>query len=145
MWAWGATLYEAYPAFAQVIDAADAELDFDLKALMFEGPEDKLNLTEYTQPAMVAFACGVTAVLAEQGVTPDYVAGLSLGEYSALACAGVFDPVEAVKLAAFRGAAMASAAAGRDTAMISILGLDRETVEAVVASAAAEAEAGYHG
>ena len=138
----GRDLYEAYPAFAQVIDAADAELDFDLKALMFEGPEDKLNLTEYTQPAMVAFACGVTAVLAEQGVTPDYVAGLSLGEYSALACAGVFDQVEAVKLAAFRGAAMASAAAGRDTAMISILGLDRETVEAVVASAAAEAEAG---
>ena len=73
MWAWGATSTRAYPAFAQVIDAADAELDFDLKALMFEGPEDKLNLTEYTQPAMVAFACGVTAVLAEQGVTPDYV------------------------------------------------------------------------
>lgn len=137
----GRDLYEAYPTFAAVIDAADEAVDFDLKTLMFEGPDDQLNQTEYTQPCMVAFACGMTAVLAELGHTPDYVAGLSLGEYSALAAAGVFDPVEAVKLAAFRGAAMASAAAGRDTAMISILGLDRQTVESVVeATAAAAAE-----
>lgn len=137
----GRDLYEAYPTFALVIDAADEAVDFDLKTLMFEGPDDQLNQTEYTQPCMVAFACGMTAVLAELGFTPDYVAGLSLGEYSALAAAGVFDPVEAVKLAAFRGAAMASAAAGRDTAMISILGLDRQTVESVVeATAAAAAE-----
>lgn len=137
----GRDLYEAYPTFAAVIDAADEAVDFDLKTLMFEGPDDQLNQTEYTQPCMVAFACGMTAVLAELGFTPDYVAGLSLGEYSALAAAGVFDPVEAVKLAAFRGAAMASAAAGRDTAMISILGLDRQTVESVVeATAAAAAE-----
>lgn len=137
----GRDLYEAYPTFAAVIDAADEAVDFDLKTLMFEGPDDQLNQTEYTQPCMVAFACGMTAVLAELGITPDYVAGLSLGEYSALAAAGVFDPVEAVKLAAFRGAAMASAAAGRDTAMISILGLDRQTVESVVeATAAAAAE-----
>ena len=138
----GRDMYEAYPTFAQVIDAADAAVDFDLKTLMFEGPDDQLNLTEYTQPCMVAFACGMTAVLVECGIAPDYVAGLSLGEYSALAAAGVFEPVEAVKLAAFRGAAMASAAAGRDTAMISILGLDRETVESVVAAAAADAAEG---
>lgn len=138
----GRDLYEAYPTFAAVIDAADEAVDFDLKTLMFEGPDDQLNQTEYTQPCMVAFACGMTAVLAELGLTPDYVAGLSLGEYSALAAAGVFDPVEAVKLAAFRGAAMASAAAGRDTAMISILGLDRQTVESVVEVAAAAAAEG---
>ncbi len=138
----GRDMYEAYPAFAAVIDAADAAVDFDLKTLMFEGPDDQLNLTEYTQPCMVAFACGMTAVLAECGIEPDYVAGLSLGEYSALAAAGVFEPVEAVKLAAFRGAAMASAAAGRDTAMISILGLDRAAVESVVAVAAADAAEG---
>lgn len=134
----GRDLYEAYPAFAAVIDAADAAVDFDLKTLMFEGPDETLSLTEYTQPCMVAFACGVTAVLREHGTEPDYAAGLSLGEYSALAAAGVFEPVEAVRLAAFRGAAMASAAAGRDTAMISILGLDREAVESVVAAAAAD-------
>lgn len=138
----GRDLYEAYPAFAAVIDAADAAVDFDLKTLMFEGPDETLSLTEYTQPCMVAFACGVTAVLREHGIEPDYAAGLSLGEYSALAAAGVFEPVEAVKLAAFRGAAMASAAAGRDTAMISILGLDREAVESVVAAAAADAADG---
>lgn len=138
----GRDLYEAYPAFAAVIDAADAAVDFDLKTLMFEGPDETLSLTEYTQPCMVAFACGVTAVLREHGIEPDYAAGLSLGEYSALAAAGVFEPVEAVRLAAFRGAAMASAAAGRDTAMISILGLDREAVESVVAAAAADAADG---
>lgn len=138
----GRDLYEAYPTFAAMIDAADDAVDFDLKTLMFEGPDDQLNQTEYTQPCMVAFACGMTAVLAELGLTPDYVAGLSLGEYSALAAAGVFDPVEAVKLAAFRGAAMASAAAGRDTAMISILGLDRQTVESVVEATAADAAEG---
>lgn len=136
----GRDLYEAYPAFAAVIDAADAAVDFDLKTLMFEGPDETLSLTEYTQPCMVAFACGVTAVLREHGIEPDYAAGLSLGEYSALAAAGVFEPVEAVKLAAFRGAAMASAAAGRDTAMISILGLDRDAVESVVAAAADAAD-----
>lgn len=138
----GRDLYEAYPAFAAVIDAADAAVDFDLKTLMFEGPDETLSLTEYTQPCMVAFACCVTAVLREHGIEPDYAAGLSLGEYSALAAAGVFEPVEAVRLAAFRGAAMASAAAGRDTAMISILGLDREAVESVVAAAAADAADG---
>ena len=138
----GRDLYEAYPTFAAMIDAADEAVDFDLKTLMFEGPDDQLNQTEYTQPCMVCFACGMTAVLAELGLTPDYVAGLSLGEYSALAAAGVFDPVEAVKLAAFRGAAMASAAAGRDTAMISILGLDRQTVESLVEATAADAAEG---
>ena len=135
----GRDLYEAYPAFAAVIDAADAAVDFDLKTLMFEGPDETLSLTEYTQPCMVAFAGGQVG---EHGIEPDYAAGLSLGEYSALAAAGVFEPVEAVKLAAFRGAAMASAAAGRDTAMISILGLDRDAVESVVAAAAADAADG---
>ena len=134
----GRDLYEAYPTFAAVIDAAP--VDFDLKETCFAG--EHLNETQYTQPCMVAFACGMTAVLAELDLTPDYVAGLSLGEYSALAAAGVFDPVEAVKLAAFRGAAMASAAAGRDTAMISILGLDRQTVESVVEATAADAVEG---
>ena len=135
----GRDLYEAFPAFARAIDAAAAAVPFDLKEVMFEDAQGLINQTEYTQPVMVAFACGITAVLAEQGIEPDYAAGLSLGEYSALAAAGVFEPVEAVELAAFRGAAMARAAAGRDTAMISILGLDRDAVEAVVAEAAAAA------
>ena len=120
----GADLYESYPAFRAVVDGAD--VDFDLKTIMFSDPDGVLNQTEYTQPCMVAFAAGMTAVLAEMGITPDYAAGLSLGEYSALQCAGVFTAAQAVSLAAFRGCAMAQAAAGRPCGMIAVLGLDRE-------------------
>ena len=77
----GQDLYETYPAFRQVLDSA--QLDFDLKELCFEGPEEKLSQTQYTQPCMVAFAAGVTAVLREKGIIPEVAAGLSLGEYSA--------------------------------------------------------------
>ena len=97
----GRDLYENYPAFRAVLDAAP--VDFDLKQLCFEGPEEQLNDTRYTQPCMVAFAAGVTAVLKEEGITPAYTAGLSLGEYSALHCAGVLDAQTAVSLVAFRG------------------------------------------
>ena len=103
----GRDLYEAYPAFRQVLD--NAPVDFDLKKLSFEGPEEQLGDTRYTQPCMVAFAAGVTALLREAGITPDYTAGLSLGEYSALHCAGVFDAQTAISLVAFRGQAMAQA------------------------------------
>ena len=120
----GADLYEAFPAFRAVVDAA--QVDFDLKTVMFSDPDGVLNQTEYTQPCMVAFAAGMTAVLAERGVTPAYAAGLSLGEYSALQCAGVFTAPQAVALAAFRGKAMARAAAGRPCGMTAVLGLDRE-------------------
>ena len=78
---------------------------------------------------MVAFAAGLTAVLREQGVTPAVAAGLSLGEYSALHAAGVFDAAQAVKLVAFRGKAMEEAAAGRESAMIAVLGLDRAPLQ----------------
>lgn len=131
----GRDLYETYPVFREVID--NAHLDFDLRSLMFEGPDEQLSQTRYTQPCMVAFAAGMTAVLAEMGVRPDYVAGLSLGEYSALAAAGVFEPQQAIQLAAFRGSAMAHAAEGRACAMVSILGVAREAVESAVELAAA--------
>lgn len=131
----GRDLYETYPVFREVID--NAHLDFDLRSLMFEGPDEQLSQTRYTQPCMVAFAAGVTAVLDELEIKPDYVAGLSLGEYSALAAAGVFEPQQAIQLAAFRGSAMARASEGRACAMVSILGLAREAVESVVELAAA--------
>ena len=122
----GADLYEAYPAFRQVLDAAQAEVDFDLRRTSFEDPEGVLNQTRYTQPCMVAFAAGLTAVLREKGIVPAVAAGLSLGEYSALHAAGVFDAKTAVRLAAFRGKAMEEAAKGRDSAMIAVLGLEEE-------------------
>ena len=131
----GRDLYETYPVFRKVID--NAHLDFDLRSLMFEGPDEQLSQTRYTQPCMVAFAAGMTAVLDELEIKPDYVAGLSLGEYSALAAAGVFEPQQAIRLAAFRGSAMARASEDRTCAMVSILGLAREAVESAVELAAA--------
>ncbi|MGM9388092.1 ACP S-malonyltransferase [Flavonifractor plautii] len=130
----GADLYEAHPAFRAVLDAAG--VDFDLKTTMFTDPNGVLNLTEYTQPCMVAFAAGMTALLAERGIVPDYAAGLSLGEYSALQCAGVFTAPQAISLAAFRGKAMAAAAAGRPCGMTAVLGLDREKLQEACRQAA---------
>ena len=130
----GADLYEAHPAFRAVLDAAG--VDFDLKTTMFTDPDWVLNLTEYTQPCMVAFAAGMTALLAERGIVPDYAAGLSLGEYSALQCAGVFTAPQAISLAAFRGKAMAAAAAGRPCGMTAVLGLDREKLQEACRQAA---------
>ena len=125
----GQDLYETYPLFRQILD--DAPVDFDLKKLCFEGPEDQLSQTRYTQPCMVAFAAGVTALLKERGIVPQAAAGLSLGEYSALQAAGVFTPHEAIALAAFRGKAMEEAAQGMESAMYAVLNLDRNTLEEV--------------
>ena len=125
----GQDLYETYPLFRQILD--DAPVDFDLKKLCFEGPEDQLSQTRYTQPCMVAFAAGVTALLKERGIVPQAAAGLSLGEYSALQAAGVFTPREAIALAAFRGKAMEEAAQGMESAMYAVLSLDRNTLEEV--------------
>ena len=130
----GKDLYDAYPAFRAAFDAA--ELDFDLKRTCFEDPDGVLNQTEYTQPCMVAFAAGVTAVLRENGVQADTLAGLSLGEYSALEAAGVFTAKQAVELAAYRGKAMADAAKGIDCGMTAVLNLDRDALAKCCAEAA---------
>ena len=132
----GADLYEAYPEFKAVLDGAD--VDFDLKAVSFTDSDGVLNQTEYTQPCMVAFAAGMTAILAGKGIRPDYAAGLSLGEYSALCAAGVFTAKQAVELAAFRGRAMAAAAAGVPCGMTAVLGLDRDKLRAACEAAAPE-------
>ena len=123
----GKDLYEAYPAFRKVFD--EAALDFDLKTVTFEDPDGVLNQTRYTQPCMVAFAAGLTAVLREQGIVPAVAAGLSLGEYSALHAAGSLDAQTAISTVAFRGQAMERAAAGRPSAMMAVLGLDREALQ----------------
>ena len=123
----GADLYDAYPAFRAVLDSA--EVDFDLKEVCFTDSQGLINQTRYTQPCMVAFAAGLTAVLREKGIVPAVAAGLSLGEYSALHAAGVFDAATAVKLVAFRGKAMEEAAAGRESAMMAVLNLDRTPLQ----------------
>ncbi|WP_029320398.1 ACP S-malonyltransferase [Butyrivibrio sp. AE3004] len=132
----GEDLYRDYEEFREVFDKAD--LAFDLKKMCFEDPKEELNLTKYTQPCMVAFAAGVTAILNKNGIKPDYLAGLSLGEYSALHASGVWDAVTTVKLAAFRGEAMTKAADGVDSKMAAIIGLSREKLTECVEEAASE-------
>jgi [acyl-carrier-protein] S-malonyltransferase len=133
----GADLYEAFPTFRAVLDEAAAQVDFDLKEVCFTDRDGVLRQTRYTQPCMVAFAAALTAVLREQGIAPAAATGLSLGEYSALHAAGVFDAATAVQLVAFRGRAMEQAAAGRESAMVAVLGLERAPLQAACDEAAA--------
>ena len=133
----GADLYDAFPAFRQVVVQAADHVDFDLKEVSFTDSQGVLNQTRYTQPCIVAFAAGLTAVLRERSIVPAAAVGLSLGEYSALHAAGVFDAVTAVELVAFRGKAMEEAAAGRPSAMMAVLGLDRASLQAACEQASA--------
>ena len=123
----GRDFYEQYPAFRTVLD--HVPVDFDVKKLCFEGPEEQLSQTRYTQPCMVAFAMGVTDLLFEAGIRPQAAAGLSLGEYSALYCAGVFDKDTALQTVALRGRAMEEAARGLECGMTAVLSLDREKLQ----------------
>ena len=100
----GQSFYDNYQIAKDVFDNID--LDIDVKKLCFEGPLEELSLTRNTQPCMVAVAVVATKLLKENGIAPDYVAGLSLGEYSALNAAGVLDDQTAINLVRFRGQAM---------------------------------------
>lgn len=125
----GRDLYENNMTFRKVMDSLD--MDFDIKKLMFEGPMEVLSQTRYTQPCMAAFAAGVTAVLREEGITPSYAAGLSLGEYSALHAAGVFDEQTFLKLVSFRGKVMEDAAKGIECKMSAVMGLESDVLSAI--------------
>lgn len=134
----GKDLYEACPSVRPIFDLPEERLGFDLRSLCFEGSAEELSRTRYTQPCMVAFAGAVTRIFQESGVRPDYTAGLSLGEYSALSCAGVFTPEEAVEVAAFRGRVMEEAARGHQCKMDALLGADRSLAEEVCEKARLE-------
>lgn len=134
----GLDMYERFPEFSKRIDEVSDAAGFNLKEAMFGKDDALLMKTEVTQPALAAFATGVTAVLTRHGIVPDAVAGLSLGEYSALSAAGVFDPRTLIALTAFRGQAMARAGEGIDAIMCAVLGLPSETVEAIADEAEKE-------
>lgn len=123
----GKDFYEEFPGFANIFD--HAPVDFDLKQLCFDGPEERLSQTRFTQPCMAAFAVGVTDLLYQEGIRPQLAAGLSLGEYSALYAAGVFSRGTVISTVALRGRAMEEAAAGLDCSMTAVLGLDREKLQ----------------
>ena len=126
----GKSFYDNYQVAKDVFDQID--LDIDVKKLCFEGPIEELSKTSNTQPCMVAVAVVATKLLKENGINPDYVAGLSLGEYPALNAAGVLDDQTAINLVRFRGQAMEEAAAGIESKMIAIIGLDRDLLNEAV-------------
>lgn len=132
----GRSAAEAEPAAKALLDRASELLGYDLAALCWVGPEEKLKQTEYTQPALLTVSTMLSAVLRSQGRAPDVVAGHSLGEYSALVAAGSIDFEAAVALVAKRGQLMEEAMpAGRGT-MAVLLGLDYQQVAAICQEAA---------
>ncbi|MGH9865995.1 MAG: ACP S-malonyltransferase, partial [Candidatus Acidiferrales bacterium] len=132
----GRDLAEKFPAARKVFDLADAALGFSLSHICFEGGEEELKLTENTQPAILTVSIAAFQVLEENGVTPDFVAGHSLGEYSGLVAAGSLDFSAAVKLVRERGRYMQEAVAPGNGAMAAILGLAPAEVAEICKKAA---------
>jgi [acyl-carrier-protein] S-malonyltransferase len=132
----GKELAEKYPVARQTFEEADAALGYKLSQLCFEGPEEKLRLTEITQPAILTASVAALRVLREKGVSPNFVAGHSLGEYSAHVAAGTLDFSDAALTLRNRGKYMQEAVPVGVGAMAAILGMDLEKVAAVCADAA---------
>jgi [acyl-carrier-protein] S-malonyltransferase len=127
----GQSLAEACPAAKAVFEGADAALGRRLSSLCFEGPEEELRLTENTQPAILATSIAALRCLEARGGRADFVAGHSLGEYSALVAAGALQFEEALRVVRQRGRFMQEAVPAGEGAMAALLGADAETVEAV--------------
>lgn len=137
----GASLAGAFPAAREVLQEVDDALDMHLARLMAEGPDADLRLTENCQPALMASSLAVVRVLeTESGTTLDrmaaFVAGHSLGEYTALAAAGAFGIADAARLLRLRGRAMQQAVPVGEGAMAALLGADLDTAETVAREAA---------
>ena len=132
----GREVAEKFPTARAAFDDADAALDFPISRLCFEGPVEDLKLTENTQPAMLTTSVALFRVLEEKGVRPHFVAGHSLGEYSALVAAGALKLSEAVALVRRRGRYMQEAVPVGMGAMAALFGLDLPTAQAVCERAA---------
>ncbi len=134
----GRNLFDRFPVARRTFEEADDALGFSLSDLCFNGPEDQLKLTEFTQPAIFTVSIAAQRVLAEKGVTPSYVAGHSLGEYSANVAAGVLSFADAVRTVRSRGRFMQEAVPAGQGAMAAILGMSSEEAARACTDAAAE-------
>jgi [acyl-carrier-protein] S-malonyltransferase len=132
----GRALAEAYPICRETFEEADAALGEPLRRIIFDGPEDQLTLTENTQPAILAVSTAAARFLASRGLAPDFVAGHSLGEYSANVAAGTFAFADALRLVRRRGRYMQDAVPVGEGAMAAILGLNADQVAQACAEAA---------
>ena len=124
----GQSFYEADADARAVFDEASELLGYDMKALCFEENE-KLNLTQYTQPAMVTTGIAIMKVVEKQGLLPDTAAGLSLGEYEALYAAGALSVTDAIRVVARRGELMEAAVPAGVGAMAAVLGAEASLIE----------------
>jgi [acyl-carrier-protein] S-malonyltransferase len=132
----GKELAEKYPSARQTFEEADDALGYKLSQLCFEGPEDQLRLTEITQPAILTASIAAWRVLNEKGLKPSFVAGHSLGEYSAHVATGTLTFADAVRTVRNRGKYMQEAVPVGVGAMAAILGMEFEKVAAVCNDAA---------
>lgn len=132
----GKDLAEKYAVARQTFAEADDALGFSLSKLCFEGPDDQLKLTENTQPAILTVSTAVCRVLKEKGIVPRFVAGHSLGEYSAHVAAGTMTFADAVRTVRKRGQYMQEAVPAGEGAMAAVLGMPLETLLEVCAEAA---------
>ena len=127
----GLDFYEQNSAAAAVVDTAQSVLDFDVKSLCF-AKNDLLNRTEYTQPCLVTCCLAMTAAILETGIAPNMTAGLSLGEYAAIATAGAMDIKTALLLVRKRGLLMQNATKDGFGGMAAVLGLEPDVLEALL-------------
>lgn len=132
----GKELSALYPVARHTFQEADDALGFAISKLCFEGPEDQLKMTEITQPAILTASVAVFRVLQEKGIAPRYVAGHSLGEYSAHVAAGTIEFADAVRVVKKRGRYMQEAVPAGQGAMAAILAMTLEDVEKVCEEAA---------
>lgn len=132
----GRELAAMYPVAKETFEEADAALGYKLSQLCFEGPEDQLKMTEITQPAILTVSVAACRVLQSKGITPSYVVGHSLGEYSANVVAGSLSFTDAVKTVRKRGKYMQEAVPVGVGAMAAILALPAEKVQQICAEAA---------
>ncbi|MCI2253148.1 ACP S-malonyltransferase [Domibacillus sp. PGB-M46] len=133
----GKSLAEEHAAIKELLHQADERLGYSLTDIMFNGPEEKLTLTSNAQPALLAHSMAVLKRFEEEGIVPDFTAGHSLGEYSALAAAGAITYENAVWAVHERGNLMEAAVPAGEGAMAAVLGMDRAELEAAVAEVAA--------
>lgn len=127
----GADFYERSETARAIYDRAGEILGLDMKALCFEENE-KLDLTEYTQAALVTTCLAMTRAAEERGLKADITAGLSLGEYSAIACAGGMDDLDAIRLVRKRGILMQNTVPAGEGGMCAVMGLDASKIEEVL-------------
>lgn len=134
-------VYDALPQAAQLFKTADDTLGFSISELAFEGPEEQLKQTANTQPALLTASIALLEALKSKNITPDYVAGHSLGEYSALVAANALDFEQAVAIVRARGQFMEQAVPSGQGAMAAVLGAEREPLAALCAEVSATGHA----